>query len=112
MKYIQLICGPAGSGKTTYVTSLSHLVLQGSARRTIYCANLDPGCDSYTYDAAFDVRELIGVEDVMEEMEMGPNGATIYCHEYLLENIGEGKSRERADALQNSHDAARPRPPP
>ena len=87
MKYIQLICGPAGSGKTTYVTSLSNLTLQGSARRTVYCVNLDPGCDSYTYDAAFDVRELVGVEDVMEELEMGPNGATIYCHEYLLENV-------------------------
>ena len=71
MKYVQLICGPAGSGKTTYVTALSHLIQQGSLRRTIHCANLDPGCDSYTYDAAFDVRELIGVEDVMEEVRSG-----------------------------------------
>lgn len=26
------------------------------------------------------------LDDVMEEMELGPNGALVYCMEYLMEN--------------------------
>ena len=36
---------------------------------------------------AFDIRDLISLEDVMEEMELGPNGGLLYCMEYLLENL-------------------------
>ncbi|RYG56446.1 hypothetical protein EON66_02900 [archaeon] len=31
-----------------------------------------------------DIRELISVDDVMEEMHLGPNGALVYCMEYVL----------------------------
>lgn len=34
-----------------------------------------------------DVRELISVDDVGVELAMGPNGALVYCMEFLLENI-------------------------
>lgn len=59
----------------------------GIRRRTIYVANLDPAAEDVYYDAAFDVRDLISVEDVMTELGLGPNGALIYCMEYLLENL-------------------------
>ncbi|GMI02503.1 hypothetical protein TrLO_g59 [Triparma laevis f. longispina] len=85
MKCIQLVCGPAGSGKSTYVSALQeHCSNNG---RTIHVCNLDPGADHFNYDVAFDIRDLISVEDVMEELEYGPNGANIYCHEYLLQNM-------------------------
>jgi len=29
-----------------------------------------------------DIRELISLEDVMEELKLGPNGGLIYCMEY------------------------------
>lgn len=29
-----------------------------------------------------DIRELISLEDVMEELGLGPNGGLIYCMEY------------------------------
>lgn len=32
---------------------------------------------------AADVRELISVDDVMEELKLGPNGGLVYCMEYL-----------------------------
>jgi GPN-loop GTPase len=84
-KCVQLICGPAGSGKSTYVSALQeHCANSG---RRIHVANLDPGADHFNYEVAFDIRDLVSVEDVMEELEYGPNGANIYCHEYLLENI-------------------------
>lgn len=33
---------------------------------------------------SFDVRELISVDDVMSEMQLGPNGALMYAMEYLV----------------------------
>jgi len=50
-------------------------------------ANLDPAAENFGYDLAFDIRDLITVEDVMEELGLGPNGALIYCMEYLLQNM-------------------------
>lgn len=29
-----------------------------------------------------DIRELISLEDVMEELKLGPNGGLMYCMEY------------------------------
>ena len=34
----------------------------------------DPAADAFSYPVAFDVRDLVTLEDVMEEMELGPNG--------------------------------------
>jgi GPN-loop GTPase len=61
--------------------------MQGIRRRTIQVANLDPAADAYAYDATFDIRELINVSEVMEEIGLGPNGGLLYCMEYLLENM-------------------------
>lgn len=33
------------------------------------------------------MRELISVEEVMEKLEYGPNGALIYCMEHLIKNL-------------------------
>jgi hypothetical protein len=86
---IQIVMGPAGSGKSTYCTTLQEHAanLTGARRRTIHVANLDPAADASYYQTAFDVKDLISVEEVMEELGLGPNGALIYCMEYLLENL-------------------------
>ena len=34
-----------------------------------------------------DIRDLISLDDVQEELKYGPNGGLVYCMEYLLENI-------------------------
>ena len=34
-----------------------------------------------------DIRDLISAQDVMEELDLGPNGSLIYCLEYLIENM-------------------------
>lgn len=33
------------------------------------------------------MRDLVSLEDVMEEMELGPNGGLIFCMEYLIDNV-------------------------
>lgn len=34
-----------------------------------------------------DIRDLISLDDVQEELKYGPNGGLVYCMEYLVENI-------------------------
>lgn len=87
--FIQLVTGPAGSGKSTYCAAIQqHCATLGKLRRrTVHVANLDPAAENFLYDLAFDIRDLITVEDVMEELGLGPNGALIYCMEYLLGNF-------------------------
>ena len=34
-----------------------------------------------------DIRDLITLEDVMEELKVGPNGGLVYCMEFLLSNL-------------------------
>lgn len=87
--FIQLVTGPAGSGKSTYCSALQqHCASLGKMRRrNVHVANLDPAAENFAYDMSFDIRDLVTVEDVMEELGLGPNGALIYCMEYLLENM-------------------------
>ena len=49
--------------------------------------NLDPAAESFEHTPDLDIKELISLEDVMEEMGLGPNGGLIYCFEFLMENL-------------------------
>ncbi|XP_069937280.1 GPN-loop GTPase 2, partial [Cherax quadricarinatus] len=46
-----------------------------------------PGNDSLPYEAAIDVSELVQVEEVMSTQDLGPNGALIYCMEFIEANL-------------------------
>lgn len=48
---------------------------------------MDPACEFFEYEASFDIRDLINLEEVMEDLGYGPNGGLVYCMEYLLENL-------------------------
>lgn len=80
-----LVMGPAGSGKTTFCGSLmSHI--QNIGRRAHY-VNLDPAATEFAWPPTIDIRDLISLQDVMEELEYGPNGGLVYCFEFLMENL-------------------------
>lgn len=49
--------------------------------------NLDPANESTTYPCAIDVRSLVKLEDIMEEDDLGPNGAVLYALEELEQNM-------------------------
>jgi len=95
--HVQLVMGPAGVGKSTYCQALQEHA--AAERRTLHVANLDPAAEGFSYKVAFDIRDLVSVADVMEEMELGPNGALVYCMEYLLE-----ESEWLRDELENFND--------
>jgi len=82
MGYAQLVIGPAGSGTSTYCSSLyDHCQTVG---RSIHIVNLDPAAEHFNYPVDMDIRELISLDDVMEDFGMGPNGGLIYCMEYPI----------------------------
>ncbi|KAG6415514.1 hypothetical protein SASPL_122926 [Salvia splendens] len=106
MGYAQLVIGPAGSGKSTYCSSLAqHCETIG---RSINIVNLDPAAENFNYPVAMDIRELISLEDVMEELGLGPNGGLIYCmdlnyHMHLEENLDEWLTEELDNYLDDDY---------
>ncbi|WIA34439.1 hypothetical protein OEZ86_012773 [Tetradesmus obliquus] len=91
-KYAQLVIGPAGSGKSTYVEHL-HQHCQ-AIQRSIHCVNLDPAAEAFAYPVSIDIRDLVSLEDVMAELQLGPNGGLLYCMEYLEDNLEEWLGQE------------------
>lgn len=49
--------------------------------------NLDPANDFLPYECAVSISDLITVKDASDALALGPNGALIYCIEYLETNI-------------------------
>ena len=84
-KFGVMVMGPAGAGKSTFCASLiTHLRMN---RRSSFYVNLDPAAESFEHAPDLDIKDLISLEDVMEEMGLGPNGGLIYCFEFLMENL-------------------------
>lgn len=97
----QLVVGPPGAGKSTYCTGMRHLLQALKRPRTT--VNLDPANDDLPYECDIDIRELVNVEDVMVELQLGPNGALMYAMEYIEVNLDWLTTRVRkateADAV-------------
>lgn len=80
-----LVLGPAGVGKSTFCTSL--ISYMNSIGRRAHIVNLDPAAEPSKYEFTVDIRDLISLQDVMEELELGPNGGLVYCFEFLMNNL-------------------------
>uniref|UniRef100_A0A803JBA0 GPN-loop GTPase 3 n=1 Tax=Xenopus tropicalis TaxID=8364 RepID=A0A803JBA0_XENTR len=61
----------------------------GSLNRSVQVVNLDPAAEHFDYPVLADIRELIEVDDVMEDrsLRFGPNGGLVYCMEYFANNF-------------------------
>uniref|UniRef100_A0A3P8UUQ1 GPN-loop GTPase 3 n=1 Tax=Cynoglossus semilaevis TaxID=244447 RepID=A0A3P8UUQ1_CYNSE len=83
----ELVMGPAGSGKSTYCSTIVQHVQ--ALNRTVRVVNLDPAAEHFNYPVMADIRELIQVDDVMEDdsLRFGPNGGLVFCMEYLANNF-------------------------
>ncbi|WFD36545.1 hypothetical protein MCUN1_003428 [Malassezia cuniculi] len=73
----------------------------GAIGRPVHIVNLDPANESTPYTSSITLTDLISVGDVMEELGLGPNGAMLYCMEYLEANIEWLETR--LDALEHNY---------
>lgn len=94
--YVQLVIGPPGSGKTTYCFHAAKFYRD--LGRKVCVVNLDPANENMDYKADIDIMNLITVADVMEVEHLGPNGALIFCIEYLEKHYDDWLLMEMAKA--------------
>ncbi len=81
------VVGTAGSGKSTLVRAYGDWAdLKGFDAISI---NLDPGSESLPYEPDVDIRDWINLQEVMEEYELGPNGAQIMAADMIALNAKE-----------------------
>jgi Conserved hypothetical ATP binding protein len=60
----------------------------------------DPAAEAFQYDVTCDVRDLITLEDVMEELELGPNGFAL-CQSMSIASLMLYHAPEAACAQYN-----------
>lgn len=82
-RFGQVVIGAPGAGKSTYCRAAMNYL--NSINRETVIINLDPAVKSP--EAEIDICSLVEHEDVMLELNLGPNGALVYCMELLFENI-------------------------
>ena len=127
--YGQILLGPPGSGKTTYCVGMRDFLT--SLGRRVYVINMDPanenapkaysgaseedaaaGKPSGVVDERRDgilwdvMEECVSLEAVMEECNLGPNGALIYSMEYIASHIDEVSSSIRTRLLEKEETAS------
>ncbi|GKZ24100.1 hypothetical protein AbraIFM66951_008913 [Aspergillus brasiliensis] len=85
MPFAQLVIGPPGAGKSTYCNGMHQFL--GAIGRKCSIVNLDPANDKTSYPCALDVRDLVTLEEIMSEDQLGPNGGILYALEELEENF-------------------------
>uniref|UniRef100_T1H4K4 GPN-loop GTPase 3 n=1 Tax=Megaselia scalaris TaxID=36166 RepID=T1H4K4_MEGSC len=71
---------------STYCSQVQRFALEN--KRIIDIVNLDPAAEHFDYTPIVDIRDLIHLDDCMEDddIKLGPNGGLVFCLEYLIEN--------------------------
>ncbi|MGB9726843.1 MAG: ATP/GTP-binding protein [Nitrososphaeria archaeon] len=87
--YIIFLTGTAGSGKST----LTSVLKKWYEERESYAItlNLDPGAIKLPYEPDVDIRQYIDVQEIMEEYELGPNGAMVAASDLIAVNLEKVK---------------------
>ncbi|KAG5501807.1 hypothetical protein JKF63_04076 [Porcisia hertigi] len=84
----ELVCGPPGSGKTTYCEGKRQFLSVYDPTRPVVLLNLDPANeDVFPYPCDVDIRELVDHATVMQEEGLGPNGTYLFCAAVMQANV-------------------------
>ena len=85
MVYIAFIIGTAGSGKSLLTASFSEWLRINE--QNVATLNLDPGVIKLPYTPDIDVRDYITIDEIMDEYELGPNGALIMAADLIASEV-------------------------
>ena len=98
--FITFIIGTAGSGKSLLTASFSDwLKIQ---KQNVISINLDPGVLTLPYTPDIDIRDYIKIEQLMQQYELGPNGALIMAADLIAEEterLGDEIASFRPDVV-------------
>ena len=81
------VSGTAGSGKSLLTSKLQSYYSKNGSFAAIL--NLDPGVESMPYTCDIDVRDHVDYVSIMQEYELGPNGAMIMANDLIASKIGD-----------------------
>jgi GTPase SAR1 family protein len=85
--HVIFLAGTAGSGKSLLTSILGPWYAQkGSSSITV---NLDPGVISLPYTPDVDIRNYINIEELMDQYQLGPNGALILSSDMIATKLPE-----------------------
>ncbi|MFX0152356.1 MAG: ATP/GTP-binding protein [Candidatus Hodarchaeota archaeon] len=87
MSNLCYLVGTAGSGKTMLTASLQRHLTNKGASLTI--VNLDPAVQHIPYQADVDIRDYIDFNQLIDEYQLGPNGAMIAATDLIADYITE-----------------------
>lgn len=80
---IIFIIGTAGSGKSLLTASFNEWLKVGKQKAVT--VNLDPGVLNLPYSPDIDIRETMNIENIMEQYQLGPNGALVLASDLIAE---------------------------
>ena len=92
--------GTAGSGKSLLTSKLREYYTQNGAFTAVL--NLDPGVEELPYTCDVDVRDFVDIISMMQQYDLGPNGAMIMANDLIaskIEEIQEQVDRVNPDYL-------------
>jgi len=81
------VTGTAGAGKSLLSSKISEYYTSNGAFSAIL--NLDPGVDSLPYTCDIDVRDHVDISAIMQQYDLGPNGALIMANDLIASKIEE-----------------------
>ena len=81
--------GTAGSGKTRFTAGFQRYLKQGG--HDAITVNLDPGAERLPYGPDVDIRDWVVLSDVMDQYELGPNGAQVVAADLIALRAPEVK---------------------
>ena len=81
------VLGTAGAGKSLLTSKLCDNYRRSGAFAAVL--NLDPGVESLPYTCDVDARDYVDLFSIMQQYELGPNGALIMANDLLAARIGD-----------------------
>ena len=84
------VSGTAGSGKSLLTSKLYDYYTKNGAFAAVL--NLDPGVENLPYTCDIDVRDFVDYVSIMQQYDLGPNGALIMANDLIASKVDDIKN--------------------
>ena len=91
--------GTAGAGKTTLCRGF-RTWMEGAGYDAV-TVNLDPGMEAPSYEPDIDIRDWVKLKDIMDDYNLGPNGAQVAASDMIALKVYE--VREALERLNSDY---------